>query len=212
MTDWQHHYEVGETPWAKGLPHPHLTSLPPDTLTGSWLIPGCGYGHDAPELVRAGAEQVIGIDIAPLAVSQAKALWARNSHIAIALGDLFQMESSGRAGTFDGAWEHTCFCAIHPSLRPGYVRSVAAALRPGGLLMACFYLLPWDPDEDQSQGPPFGTTLAELDHLFGGDFILENEFAPTATFPGRAGREWIRHLRRREKTIAGSVHPHYETS
>lgn len=197
MTDWQKQYETGETPWVKGRPHPYLSSLPDGEVSGRWLVPGCGLGHDAAELLRCGADEVIGLDIAPLAVAQASLLWNSEPRLSIELGDLFKLEEGPLAGVFDGVWEHTCFCAIPPAMRKDYVRAVAAALKPGGCLLSCFYLRPWDPDEDQTQGPPFGTSEEELDNLFEERFILENQFPPLDTFPGREGRELIRKWRRK---------------
>lgn len=198
MTDWNSQYLKGETPWVKGREHPQLTHLEPGIIEGKWLVPGCGMGHDARMLVELGADRVVGLDIAPLAVEAASQLWSGNPQIVIELGDLFQFESHPQAGTFDGVWEHTCFCAIPPEMRPAYVKSVASALRPGGLLLACFYLTPWDADEDQTQGPPFQSSLAELDELFNEHFFLEKEHLPVETFAGREGKEWLRFLRKRE--------------
>ena len=197
MTDWQKQYEIGETPWIKGRAHPHLTTPPHLAITGRWLVPGCGLGHDAAALLDCGADEVVGLDIAPLAVEQAQKLWLDNPRMIMQTGDLFTLCDGSLAGTFDGVWEHTCFCAIPPTRRKDYVQSVAAALKPGGRLVSCFYLRPWDPEEDQSQGPPFGSSLEELDALFGTHFILEKEFPPNATFQGREGRELIRQWRKK---------------
>jgi len=198
MRNWQEHYAKGDTPWDKGRGHPLIGLLEPGLIGGRWLVPGCGFGHDADALVNAGADSVLGLDIAPTAVEKGSGLWVSNPKITIELSDFFMIDKSPHAGTFDGIWEHTCFCAIDPSMREQYVRSAVAALRPRGLLVACFYLTPWDPDEDQTQGPPFGSHLESLDELFSEFFFLEKEYLPPATFPGREGKEWLRILRRRE--------------
>jgi SAM-dependent methyltransferase len=196
MTDWEKQYQIGETPWDKGTSHPQLGEFPEGTFVGRWLVPGCGFGHDAAAMIRAGADAVVGMDIAPSAVEGAKIKWADVPSIQIEHGNLFDMSESPDAGQFDGVWEHTCFCAIDPSMRQQYVQSVAAALKPGGKFVACFYLTPWDEDEDQTQGPPFMTSREELDALFGGEFLLEQEFVPVVTFPGREGKELVRILRK----------------
>jgi hypothetical protein len=77
-----------------------------------------------------------------------------------------------------------------------YAAAAAAALRPGGLLVACFYLNPWDPEEDQDQGPPFRSETADLDAFFSEKFQLEHEVVPPMSFPGREGRELVRFYRR----------------
>ncbi len=76
-----------------------------------------------------------------------------------------------------------------------YVTAVADALRPGGRFLGVFYI---DPGQEHSwDGPPFETTLSELDRLFNSRFELEREWLPKRTYPNRAGREWMRVWRRR---------------
>jgi hypothetical protein len=97
-------------------------------------------------------------------------------------------------GVFDWVFEHTCFCAIDPALRADYVAAVHASLRPGGRLLAIFYLDPGNDSPDE--GPPFESTLAELDRLFHSRFTVRREWLPGRTYPGREGREWVRELQR----------------
>ena len=187
-TDWEDNYRRGETPWDKGAPHPGLVEFLKRTpVHGRVLVPGCGAGHDSRALA-ATADEVVGLDIAPSAITRAKA------HPVVGgeryqLSDFFALPPSLR-GTFDVVFEHTCFCAIDPSLREKYVAAVASALKPGGHLLAIFYLDPGlDPGES---GPPFGVTREELDSFFSPRFTLLHEWKPAATFPGREGREMCR--------------------
>lgn len=196
MNYWQEHYLRGETPWDKGRAHPQIKHLPDGLVAGRWLVPGCGFGHDARALLALGASEVVGVDIAPAAVAGANALWQDVPGLRVVQADFFSLPADLVANGFDGIWEHTCFCAIDPDLRAAYVSAAASALRPKGSLMACFYLNPWDPDEDQKQGPPFGVAREELDAYFQADFSLVSEFAPQDTFPGREGKEWMRWYRR----------------
>ena len=110
--------------------------------------------------------------------------------------DLFDLPSEWR-GRFDWVVEHTCFCAIDPARRADYVRAVAGALRPGGHLLAIFYLNPWNAGEPAPSGggPPFPTSAEELDRLFVGSFDLLEEWVPTHAYRGREGRELLRLLR-----------------
>jgi methyl halide transferase len=186
MTDWNKRYEDADTPWDKGEAHPVLLDmLTRSALTGRVLVPGCGTGHDVRELARRGLE-VVGLDIASLALDQARAHPAVGREI-YELGDLFHVPERWR-GYFDGVFEHTCFCAIDPARRPDYVASVAALLKPGGKLLAVFFV---NPDND-GQGPPFGCTPQELDSLFAGKFRLREEHWEIPTYPERAGRELLR--------------------
>lgn len=190
--DWEERYQAGDMPWEKGAPSPALAEYlavnPP--LEGRILVPGCGLGHDARAISRADNE-VTGIDIAPSAVRAASGAPAvgRENYL---LADLFDLPAELR-GRFDWVWEHTCFCAIDPAMRAQYVRGVAAALKPGGCLLAIFFL---DPGSEHD-GPPHSVTLQELDALFSGEFSLEHEWMPGKAYPGREGREWMRLLKKR---------------
>lgn len=192
MTDWQHQYASGETPWDKGEPAPalleYLSRNPP---AGRVLVPGCGTGRDVRAWAVGGAEEVLGLDIAPLAVERAGRFLSGTPRTAVKLGDLFtDCHLPPLAGSFDLVWEHTCYCAIPPARRGEYTDAIAAALKPGGQLLGVFYLNPWDEDEDQTQGPPFGTGLEELRTVLEVRFQLVKGWRPTVAYPGREGREW----------------------
>jgi SAM-dependent methyltransferase len=160
-------------------------------IRGRVLVPGCGLGHDVRALAAAGAE-AIGIDIAPSAVEAARKFPPAGRE-RYDMADLFALPPPLR-GAFDWVWEHTCFCAIDPSMRTAYVEAVAGALAPGGHLLAIFYL---DPANDHpDEGPPFEVSLAELDRLFLPRFTLVREWLPAHAYPGREGREWIRLMTR----------------
>lgn len=191
-TDWENRYRTGDMPWEKGAPHPALVAfLKINPVRGCVLVPGCGSGHDVRALA-ATADEVVGLDIAPSAIARAKAQPAVGGERFV-LGDLFALPKSLR-GAFDVVFEHTCFCAIDPAQRADYVAAVASALKPGGHLLAVFYLDPGlDPGET---GPPFGVTRAELDGLFSPRFTLLREWTPPATYPGREGRETCRLLQK----------------
>lgn len=193
MTDWENCYRQGETPWDKSAAAPELSLLlGAGLLKGRVLVPGCGLGHDARAIAAAGMGDVVGLDLAPSAVLQARALGNMNG-LRFEEGNLFSLPTSW-LGTFDWVWEHTCFCAIAPSERQRYVDSVYGALRPDGQLLGTFFMNPsMDPGEE---GPPFGVTEEELDRLFGKRFSLESQWPPRACFPGREGRELMRKLRR----------------
>lgn len=192
-TDWESHYQSGDIPWEKGGPSPGLLDfLAEQPIHGRVLVPGCGLGHDV-RAIAATAEEVVGLDIAPSAVEQARKQPAVGAE-RYELADLFNLPTSLR-NSFDWVWEHTCFCAIDPSMRPAYVEAVAGALKPSGQLLAMFYLDPgWDTPD---QGPPFGVTKPELDAFFDSRFELQGEWLPAHAYPGREGREWVRLYRRR---------------
>lgn len=192
-TDWEANYQRNETPWDKGAPSPGLVDfLRNEPVLGRVLVPGCGLGHDVRALA-ATADEVVGLDIAPSAVKGARTFPAVGGE-SYELADLFALPPR-LLGCFDWVWEHTCFCAIDPAMREAYVAAVAEALRPGGHLLAVFYL---DPGHDHpGEGPPFGVSKAELDALFAPRFTLVREWLPENAYAGREAREWMRVLLRR---------------
>ena len=200
-TDWESCYRDGETPWDKGAPAPPLLAwleeTPAHRLDGEVLVPGCGLGHDVRAIAAAGhARAVCGLDVSPAALARARRFppVGRETY---AEADLFALPPELR-GRFDWVFEHTCFCAIDPARRPEYVRAVAGALRPGGRLLAIFYLNPWEEGETPPPGggPPFASTVEELDRLFAESFGLEEEWVPARAYRGREGRERMRLLRK----------------
>ncbi len=199
-TDWESCYRAGDTPWDKGAAAPPLLEwleTPAHRFHGEVLVPGCGLGHDVRALAATGqAESVCGLDVSPAALAQVRRFPAAGNESYVE-ADLFALPEEWR-GRFDWVFEHTCFCAIDPARRADYVRAVAEALRPGGRLLAIFYLRPWSGGEARPPGggPPFGVEVSELDALFAGAFELVEESVPTRAFAGREGRELVRLLRK----------------
>lgn len=198
MTDWEQQYRLGDTPWDKGAPSPPLVDwLTRSPVLGDVLVPGCGLGHDVRALAAQdnGADElhVTGLDFSHSAVRAAEVI-ARAGDETYLVGDLFDLPAALR-GKFDWVVEHTCFCAIDPHRRPDYVSAVHAALKPDGRLLAVFYLYPNDPGEERT-GPPFETSLGELDTLFSSKFEKVDEYLPTHSYLGREGREWVQLLKK----------------
>lgn len=185
--EWEAHYQSGDIPWDKGSASPPLVKwLQSHSIRGRVLVPGCGSGHDVRALAAQGAD-VIGLDVAPSAIQMAQSFHPvrREQYIT---GDLFALKPDLQ-GHFDWIVEHTCFCAIPPTRRSDYVRSVHSALRPGGRMLAVFYI---DPGRGSSnEGPPFGVERDELLALFSGSFRWVSDFVPDVAFDGREGRELL---------------------
>jgi len=192
--EWQRRYEEKDTPWDKGMAAPPLVHyLRENTIAGHVLVPGCGRGHDVRALARQPGCSVVGLDLAPAAVAEASRLDATlgvGSAIDFITGDFFKL-SGDLKGSFNWIVEHTCFCAIDPSLRPDYVAAAASALQPGGKFFGIFYLTP-----DVESGPPFAVSREELSALFDRHFTLLNQWVPKECFPGREGRELVRILQK----------------
>ena len=191
-TDWDDHYQKGDVFWDKGAPSPPLKEyLERHTLRGRALVPGCGRGHEVALAVAHGLDAV-GLDIAPTGLAEAR---ARYPHLAqhFVLGNFFDPPTEV-GGPFDVVLEHTCLCALPPTLRPDYRRAVDRSLRHGGLLVGVWFINPaLAPGEE---GPPFGIGVDELKALFEDGYEIVDDYLPSVAFPNREGRERLRVLRR----------------
>jgi hypothetical protein len=207
MTDWDEKYRLGETPWEKGQPAPPLLELLELHGREIWgdgtvLVPGCGLGHDVRALAGIGVK-ALGLDLAPLAVEKASAfpnVGGESYEVGNFLDPAWRSDRE-----FSALWEHTCFCAIDPAHRQDYAEAAAQLLGEGGLLAGVFFLTPFDPGED-SAGPPFATTIDELEQRFSPWFERVHGWVPQRAYPGREGREWIGLFRKLpHRSVAGET-------
>lgn len=193
--EWQRRYEQDDTPWDKGAPAPALTAfLHEKQIAGRVLVPGCGRGHEVRALGTQPNTSVVGLDLSPAAIAQAKQLSSpstSNMNVSFLAGDFFKLPSKLKR-SFDWLVEHTCFCAMDPDQRPRYVLAAASALRTGGRIFGIFYLNP-----DTESGPPFAVSPKELSELFDPYFTLLEEWVPKDSFPGREDRELVRVMQKR---------------
>jgi methyl halide transferase len=200
-TDWNSCYERNEAHWDKGRPTPVLEVVwekHPQLLQGRVLVPGCGLGHDARWLADHGC-QVVGADLAPLAIERAQAL-DTDHRIDFRLANLFDLPQDMRSA-FDKVWEHTCLSALTPELRAQYIAGIKSSLKPGGEVAGVFFL---NPDMDPGEtGPPFGISLEELTTLWeSAGFEVAEHWVPEVAYEGREGRECFMWLRQSPATSA----------
>jgi len=192
-TDWEARYQNNDTPWDKGEAAPPLREfLERASVDGRVLVPGSGTGHDVRLLAGHGAD-VLGLDIAPSGVEQARAFPAVNRE-RYRRGDFLALDDH-LAGQFDWVFEHTCLCAIEPSDRPAYALAARRALKPGGALLAIFFKVV---DDYDGSGPPHPINDDEIENLFGNDFITKDRWIPGQAYPSRRGKEEMRWLVRKE--------------
>jgi len=156
-TEWDARYREGNTPWDLGSHSALVQRLASARLKTSVdiLVPGCGLAHDVEALATKG-HRVMGLDIAPTAVTQASERLERLglTNASVSLGD-FLTPAPRYEGSFDALIEHTCYCALEPQQWGTYVQSAWRVLKPGGLLLGSF--LAFD-----GGGPPFGTSPEAL--------------------------------------------------
>ncbi len=193
MTDWEQCYLDGQTPWDKNAPSPPLVEWVRRVHpSGKALVPGCGAGHDVAMLAAAGIDAT-GLDIAPSAIARAQSAYPGHASRFV-LGDLFATPADWH-GAFDLVLEHTCLCALPPTMRQDYEKAAHRLLRPGGLLAGIWFINPeMDPGET---GPPFGIPVDELDALFPVTrWQVIEDGVPATGYPGRIGRERLRVLKK----------------
>ena len=196
---WENRYQTRDMSWEKGAPSPGLVDFlaaQPELKRGTVCVPGCGTGHDVREFAKAGFA-ASGFDIAPSAI-----LLAVEKTKTAGLTAQFQLADFLRdkpPQRFDWLFEHTLFCAIHPSERNDYVRAVLRWLKPGGTYLAVNYFITED-----NEGPPWPTTRAEQFERFSPHFDLLADWTPRS-HPNRTGKErmfWWR-LAHRHRAVDG---------
>ncbi len=195
--DWQQRYDVGDTPWdLRGITPPLAALLAGGALRALGLpdsadvaVPGCGRGHDLRAFVAHG-HRVIGFDIAPGVVDEARRLLAFNRvegaqvlcRDILGIGPEFERR-------FDLVYDYTCFCALPTHLRERHAHETATILRDGGLYLALAYPLRKFGGRPEGAGPPFVVTREDLLRAFGVEFALVAEFEAQDSVPQRAGLE-----------------------
>ncbi len=191
--DWDEAYQKGEVFWDKGAPSPVMKQyLDRHPVRGRALVPGCGHAHEVVLAVAHGLDAT-GLDIAPTAIAEARALYPAIAGRLI-VGDLFNPAPELR-GAFDLVLEHTCMSGLPPALRASYRHGIDLTLRHGGLLIGVWYINPnLAPGEE---GPPFPFRVPDLTALFADGYEIVADYVPDVAFNGREGRERLRVLRRK---------------
>jgi len=191
---WEQLYAGGNDGWEIGAAAPPLEpwldaggSFPARVTTepARIAVPGCGRGHDA-RLLASRGYRVWAFDFAEAAVAEARRLATREAlSVIVERRDVFALDQDYR-GFFDGVWEYTCFCAIDPGRREEYVRLLHAILRPGGILLACFY-----PMREGTDGPPFPVSRPEVERVLSPWFTILQSGPPARSVERREGIEWL---------------------
>jgi SAM-dependent methyltransferase len=192
---WERLYQSGSTPWELGRPAPPLESFLKSRYTikpGSIAVLGCGTGHDCMLFARYGF-QVTGIDFAPSAIQCTYDKFLQ-AGIAGTSGFLLQRDFFNLheyIGYFDYVLEHNFFNSIDPSRRRTYAHVVQDLLKPGGKLIALWWIV------DRPGGPPFGIAKDALFSLFGQFFTFEMVHTPADSAPGWENTELFTLMTRR---------------
>jgi len=143
---WNESYASGQLPWDTGEPEPLLVEF----VTSGGVSPartleiGAGTGTNAIWLAERGFN-VLGVDVSPLAVEQARAkLKDRDLRCRFAALDF--LSASPPDGPFRLVFDRGCFHVFdEPGERQRFASQVAAVLEPGGLWLSLI---------GSTEGPP----------------------------------------------------------
>jgi len=186
---WDRAYLEGGAPWDIGRPQPAFVRLADaGEIRAPALDSGCGTGEQALMLAEVGVE-VVGIDIAPAAISRAKEKAARRSlTVEFIVGDVLELGRLGRR--FVAVVDAGTFHTFNDRDRQRYVTSLAAALEPGGALhLLCFS------ERVPGHLGPRRVSQGELRRAFGEGWRVEQihdaEFEVSADFPAHRPHAWL---------------------
>ncbi|WP_170252973.1 SAM-dependent methyltransferase [Vogesella mureinivorans] len=186
---WETRYQKDVTPWdSAGLPAgfvEHASALLASGHVRRVLIPGCGSAYELQQLAGQGCD-ALAFDFSPAAVARARAACpALTSRIIEA--DFF---GDAIAGAWDWVYERAFLCALPPALADRYAQRMAELIPAGGVLAGYFFL------RDQAKGPPFGTSLFNLQQSLGPYFMLQKQVPIAGSLPvfhpDEHWLEWVR--------------------
>jgi SAM-dependent methyltransferase len=150
--DWDERYASGETPWDSGRPASELVALVEAGRlpAGRALDVGCGTGTNALYLASRGWD-VVGIDIAPLAIERAAASGG-STRGATEFLVLDFLRDPVPGGPYDLVFDRGCFHSFDDAeARARFAQRVAASLAPAGLWVS---LLGSTEGPERDHGPP----------------------------------------------------------
>jgi SAM-dependent methyltransferase len=188
-------YLNGQAPWDIGRPQPVLVRLADQGLVaGSVIDVGCGTGENALHVAARGHD-VLGIDLAPTAISQAreKAL-SRGIRAEFEIADALDLRALGR--TYDVAVDFGLFHVFSDPDRTVYERSLRDVLRPGArYFFMCFS------DEQPGDWGPRRVSQAEIRAAFSRGWRIDSIAAERFAIRDDAGfaeppRAWLVSLTR----------------
>jgi SAM-dependent methyltransferase len=150
--EWNQRYASGETPWDSGRPSAELCRI----LRAHQIAPcralelGCGTGTNAVYLAQQGFD-VTGIDIAPLAIEQArtKAAAARAT-VRFILGDVLQDLDLGPS--YPLVFDRGLYHSVRRHNLAGFLKLIDRITHPGSLYLTLTGNANDKTPEDQ--GPP----------------------------------------------------------
>jgi SAM-dependent methyltransferase len=133
--DWNDHYAQGFMPWDSDQPDPALVAMVASgaLLAGRALDVGCGTGTHALWLATKGFD-VLGIDLAPLAIERAR---VKGSGVSACRFEARDFLENPPPGHFDIVFDRGCFHVFDaPEARARFAARVADLLTPRGIWLS----------------------------------------------------------------------------
>jgi SAM-dependent methyltransferase len=149
--NWNENYEQNFIPWDSGVPEPMLIQAVESGAVpvGRALDVGCGTGTNAIWLAQHGYE-VLGVDVAPLAIEKAYAKLPPGLSCRFATLDFLAAKPT--SGPFQLVFDRGCFHVFdEPADRAKLAAQVAAVLAPDGMWLSLIGSTEGPPRE---MGPP----------------------------------------------------------
>lgn len=150
--DWNESYAAGDMPWDTGEPDDHLVEFirTGAVAPGRALEVGCGTGTNALWLAEQGFA-VLGGDVAPLAIEQARAK-AADARLDCRFETLDFLNEGVPGGPFDFVFDRGCFHVFDGAdHRIKLAKRVAALLAPNGRWLS---LIGSTEGPERDWGPP----------------------------------------------------------
>ncbi|GIL59487.1 hypothetical protein Vafri_14165 [Volvox africanus] len=163
------------------------------------LVPGCGRGYDLPVFASSGAREVVGLELAPTAVGEARAYLqevnaaegAPAGDMRVEEGDFFLWtDPRGGDGSWDVGFDYTFGCAMQPNARQQWAHHWGRHVRSGGVLVTLVF--PVNSEADPNVGPPFPVSPELYSEMLIPqcfEMTYKEPVPRELSHPSRAGRE-----------------------
>ncbi len=165
---WDQRYQQGDTPWDTGTVSAELARVldAGEVPAGRAIELGCGSGTNSVYLARRGFE-VFGFDLSSVAIESARQR-AKQENVKVEFQAADVCDLAWPQPPVDFLFDRGCYHCVRRVDLPGYLRTVAAVVRPGGK----FLLLAGNANEPRDPGPPT-VSEAELRGEFAADFTVD---------------------------------------
>jgi SAM-dependent methyltransferase len=184
-TFWTEKYLTEQTGWELNAPAPALVKTLPQLKLSKLRVAvlGCGSGNDAAYFADQG-HIVTAFDLSEEALNRARDKYGNKKNLEFVHKDIFKLDESYKQ-KFDLIFEHTCYCAIAPSMRNNLVKLWTRLLSEKGFLFGIFFSM------NHPKGPPYGGSEWEVKKRLDQHFELLYWNRWRQSLGGRQGKEFV---------------------